>query len=106
MTNAEATKLLNEYEGAGEYIKLLASEVGGKLGMNKKNTVEGIKRIVDKTRDFERLEEMLPDDVILFKNISNDPISAGQWISFFEDDVNGKIGIDESKLKEMIFARV
>lgn len=31
MSNEEAARLLNEYEGAGEYLKLLAEGVGGKI---------------------------------------------------------------------------
>jgi hypothetical protein len=116
MSNEEATRLLNEYEGAGEYLKLLAEGVGGRIRgkaaakpktsqqTGSPSTLPKRLLIKDVTRDLEVLNELLSPNDRAPKRTHN-PITAEEWVSFYNSET-GKLRQSQTQLYVLIFMRV
>ncbi|KAJ3225061.1 GTPase activating protein [Clydaea vesicula] len=106
MTSEEAGRLLDEYEGARDYLKILANEVGfikqeKKVAIKKKDSTY----LLDKSRDYEKLKFFLVDSsqkTLILEGTK--PISVEEWINFY-DHKSGKLKFDKDYFKNIIFAR-
>ena len=98
MTSEVATKLIDEYEGAGHYLQMISAEVKkrAKPVVNKDKIF-----ILDTSRDFEKLKMLLKNDTL--RKPGNKSLTAMEWLSYLEPST-GKLLISGREMREKIFA--
>jgi hypothetical protein len=121
ISNNEANELLEDYEGAGDYLRIVGSQAGvmsrRESSMSKRASTASAGGIHDKSRDFERMREIISDRGVrdsrnivtrargssLLRQRNEIPVSVVEWISLYDGE--GKLMKGRIELMNMIFTR-
>jgi hypothetical protein len=126
ISNDEANVLLEEYEGAGDYLRVVANEAGimskrgstvsslssrrqsvmysnSSLDSRRASSLSGTGAFHDKSRDFKRLKEIISDRSSSLRQRNDSPVTVVDWISLYDE--TGKLTRSKADLMNMIFTR-
>lgn len=104
--------MLEEYEGAGDYLRVIATESGlmspsplnvQRRESRRESAIASSSAIRDKSRDFENLLKMVSDRGSSLRQRNDSPISVVEWISLYDEE--GKLMRGKIDLMNMVFSR-